>query len=110
MRSTCTSLWLRAGGRLRSAVPPLAYAGVCGALGGAAWAGLAAVAAALAGRPTMAGLVLRLVVTATAVVVTGVLADPILDRVRRGWLAWRAIRRARRLGATAVPADRSVRP
>jgi len=110
MRTTSRRLWLLAGGRLRSAVPLLVYAGVCGALGTGAWAGLAATAAALAGRPTMAALVLRLVVTGAAVVVAGVLADPILDWIRRDWLAGRAIRQARPSGANGGPAERSVRP
>lgn len=105
MRSTCTSLWLLTGGRVRAAVPLLVYAAVCGALATGAWAALAA----LAGRPTMAGLLLRLVVTVTLVAVAGVLADPILDRIRRDWMAWRIARRTRRSGATAVPADRSAR-
>jgi len=110
MRSTCTSLWPLTSGRARAAVPLPVYAGMCGALGTGAWAGPAAVDFAVAGRPTMPGLVRRLVVTVTLMVVAGVWADPILDRIRRDRLVWPIARQTRRSGATAVPADRSVRP
>lgn len=110
MRSTRTLPWPLAGGRPRSALLLLVYAGVCGALGTGLWAGLAVTAAAVAGGPTTTALVVRLVVTGGVVVVAGLVADPILDRIRRDWNRSRSAGQAGRSGSAAVPADRSVRP